>query len=310
MIKTETVLVRVEGGRAFFCPKDSQDDAMLRVLYGCGPQDEVQSMYDYGIDAASYQGARPIDSAIADFVETAKQSHISVQAAEVDSGDPSKAVLTIAFQADVDRAFALDISSALKEAGYDIKARLMADGRILQVIDFEGRAWLASDARQLAELDDAFAGDIPPEAAAKAVQAVKDQLGLPGDLHFNMRDLLASDDSATFCEFGHRLYKSTACGPWVKAISRRYGEIYYEKPEARDPSAPWLDDCVGILIGSIVEGSDAEVSPLELLFPFTQEQFEHAVNDVDAEADRLWQEAHGPIDVSDEDIDEPSSERG
>lgn len=48
----------------------------------------------------------------------------------------------------------------------------------------------------------------------------------------------------------------------------------------------------GIRLGSIVEGSDAEVDGGLLDFPFTQEQYEHAIEDMESECDRLWHEAN------------------
>lgn len=48
----------------------------------------------------------------------------------------------------------------------------------------------------------------------------------------------------------------------------------------------------GVLIGSIVEGSDAEVMPEELIFPFTEEELDRAVQNVEDDADMLWREAN------------------
>lgn len=46
----------------------------------------------------------------------------------------------------------------------------------------------------------------------------------------------------------------------------------------------------GVRLGSIVEGSDAEVAPVLLRFPFTPDQWEAAIEAIEDEADRLWRE--------------------
>jgi hypothetical protein len=48
----------------------------------------------------------------------------------------------------------------------------------------------------------------------------------------------------------------------------------------------------GITVGSIVEGSDADVGPVFLAYPFTMAQFWSALEDVNAEACALWDEAN------------------
>lgn len=49
----------------------------------------------------------------------------------------------------------------------------------------------------------------------------------------------------------------------------------------------------GVRLGSIVEGSDAEVAPVLLRFPFTLDQWEAAIEAIEDEADRLWREENG-----------------
>lgn len=46
------------------------------------------------------------------------------------------------------------------------------------------------------------------------------------------------------------------------------------------------------VIGSIVEGSDAEVWPIEVYLPCEEEEIDRAISDVESEADRLWREAN------------------
>jgi len=49
----------------------------------------------------------------------------------------------------------------------------------------------------------------------------------------------------------------------------------------------------GILIGSIVEGTDAEVTPRRLLYPFDDTDLDDAVKCIEVEAQHIWNETHG-----------------
>ncbi len=71
----------------------------------------------------------------------------------------------------------------------------------------------------------------------------------------------------------------------VSAVERK---VYYNSDEAN----AMIPNCVGVAIGSIVEGSDAEVGPKELRFPFTAKQLDEAVQAVNSEASELWHEAN------------------
>jgi hypothetical protein len=67
-----------------------------------------------------------------------------------------------------------------------------------------------------------------------------------------------------------RIYKDTACGASIT--------IHV-----------W-----GVEVSSIVEGSDAEVPPCSLAYPFTGDDFDRAVEHVEEVADELWREANEP----------------
>ena len=60
------------------------------------------------------------------------------------------------------------------------------------------------------------------------------------------------------------VYKYTECGAWIDWDSRE------------------------VRVGSIVEGSDAEVGPRHLEFPFDSDDYENVIRDVETEADMLW----------------------
>jgi hypothetical protein len=60
--------------------------------------------------------------------------------------------------------------------------------------------------------------------------------------------------------------------------------VYYVSDEANT----MFTDCVGVEIGSIVEGSEAEIGPDYLAFPFTREKFDEVVNGINDEACFYW----------------------
>ena len=71
------------------------------------------------------------------------------------------------------------------------------------------------------------------------------------------------------------VYKYTECGAWID----------------------WDDE--EVRIGSIVEGSDAEVGPYHLPFPFTMQDYERTMQTVEYEADIYWHEANGDPEEDD-----------
>ena len=79
---------------------------------------------------------------------------------------------------------------------------------------------------------------------------------------------LAAEYGTTPEHLERAVYKSTECGAWIE----------WDDKEVR--------------IGSIVEGSEAEVYPATLSFPFTMQEYEEAVQEIEADADALWREAN------------------
>lgn len=75
-----------------------------------------------------------------------------------------------------------------------------------------------------------------------------------------------------------RVYKDTSCGAWLSIVHNEDGTLW------------------GVKIGSIVEGSEACVDPAELRFPFSQKDWDEAIQYVKAEAKMLWNEANGEND--------------
>ena len=104
---------------------------------------------------------------------------------------------------------------------------------------------------------------------------------------YNNAKELCEDYDGNFWRFGRSLYKYTPCGPWCRLFLADGRVIYYEDKGADDP-ALLENDATGIEIGSIVEGSDVEVGPVFLEFPFTNEYLWDAVEEINEEADFYW----------------------
>jgi hypothetical protein len=118
--------------------------------------------------------------------------------------------------------------------------------------------------------------------------------------YHTLAELLEGEGHESPYRFGRALYKYTDCGPWVTFVTpgivgSSFGrhEVYYEDAAARGwASRFWGPRCTGIRIGSIVEGSDAEVGPITLTFPFSNEHLWDAVQEIDKEACLVWDEAN------------------
>lgn len=89
---------------------------------------------------------------------------------------------------------------------------------------------------------------------------------------------------------GRLIYKVTACGPWMSFVTNE-SVIYYEDAEAY--STGWINNCTGIKIGSIVEGSDSCATINELTFPFTEKDFDLALKNVNEEASFYFERDNG-----------------
>ena len=66
-----------------------------------------------------------------------------------------------------------------------------------------------------------------------------------------------------------RIYKATDCGAWIKLEEN------------------------AITFGSIVEGSNYDVTPIQVKWPFAREEFWDALELVERAANRIWLETHG-----------------
>lgn len=104
----------------------------------------------------------------------------------------------------------------------------------------------------------------------------------------NLKELLDAHGCETPWKFGRDTYKYTDCGPWVAFGAANGKDVYYEDEAARNMGQPWIDRCTGLKIGSIVEGSDVNIGPIYLPFPFTEKQLSDAIEQVNSEAVFYW----------------------
>jgi hypothetical protein len=82
-------------------------------------------------------------------------------------------------------------------------------------------------------------------------------------------DLLSHDLGENYETWSKRIYKGTDCGAWLRIIDNKTIEV-----------------------GSIVEGSDVEIEPCSIVWPFTKEEFWFAVQMINDEACLEWEKAN------------------
>jgi len=85
-------------------------------------------------------------------------------------------------------------------------------------------------------------------------------------IYFSVDETLPEAEVKSLIE--KNVYKFTDCGAWIK----------------------FMDN--GIELGSIVEGSDAEVSSDPLIYPFPEIDIEETIDYIEREASWLWTEAN------------------
>ena len=76
---------------------------------------------------------------------------------------------------------------------------------------------------------------------------------------------------------GHYFYKTTNCGVFTLFVigGECACELDYDDDDAK--YLDWSDNCIGIKIGTIVEGSDYEILPTFLEFPFSNDELDECI---------------------------------
>ena len=121
----------------------------------------------------------------------------------------------------------------------------------------------------------------------------------------NLGQLLDHFGAETPYQLGRSLYKATDCGPWITFVCEGSPNldappgpvhVYYEDRAADLPADQFErfhGRCTAVMVGSIVEGSDVEVGPEILSFPFTSDQFDQEVQAINDEAVFCWNRDNG-----------------
>ena len=78
----------------------------------------------------------------------------------------------------------------------------------------------------------------------------------------------------SMAEVKRNTYKYTECGAWCETVTDEWGDV------------------IGLRLGSIVEGSDACTESYTLEFPFYVNEFWVSLDQIEEEAEYLWQEAN------------------
>ncbi len=106
-------------------------------------------------------------------------------------------------------------------------------------------------------------------APIRSVTGLADHLGL-GPREVTPRDI------------GRTIYKNTTCGAHTTFLFPGGVSLYYN-----DELPPGLSfaACIGVKLGSIVEGSDAEIDADPLLFPFPGADFDLTISWIEGEVD-------------------------
>lgn len=90
------------------------------------------------------------------------------------------------------------------------------------------------------------------------------------------------------------IFKSTDCGASVQLLTS--AELYSGGSPIDDDVMSDIHpevEVIGVVLGSIVEGVDWGTEEYELLFPFTEKEFNSTLDDVESEANDIWNDTHG-----------------
>jgi hypothetical protein len=111
----------------------------------------------------------------------------------------------------------------------------------------------------------------------------------------SLNDLIVTllGEDYTPYSLGKEFYNDTSCGVWTKFITDT-SEFYYEDKEAiiENKISTWIDQCISIQIGSIVEGSDACIEVETLTFPFTLNELNQTLERIEREVEYQWKLAN------------------
>lgn len=256
-------VVRCVGGYRLVSANPARYELLLKLF--CGHASEVGKLI-----------RMPLGGLLDNVRSVAVQEKMGVRI----EGDPKMPSLILWDLAKAEAAAAVPLKSELKALRIPLAATWQPDGRIMFPNTLPGMFETRFD------WDPSLSRKANKQAAARHVASLFPDVATT---YFSLADLLDKKGNETPYQFGHGLYRYTACGPWVSFVvpGEERGRVYYGDKKAGE--VDWLDRCTGIEIGSIVEGSDVEVGPECLDFPFTKQELDGAVKRIDDEAKFYWE---------------------
>lgn len=98
-------------------------------------------------------------------------------------------------------------------------------------------------------------------------------------------------------EYAKAIYKNTECGAWTAFITPN-GKIYSgDLTKRQDTKEFAARNIIGILHGSIVEGSEAEFTGKPLVFPFEMQDLQNELDSLEELTSEAWEEANNGLDT-------------
>ncbi len=104
--------------------------------------------------------------------------------------------------------------------------------------------------------------------------------------------LFGTREASTPSEYARAVYEATECGASTVFVTPR-SEVVAADMTKRQDTMEWVcRHMVGVRHGSTVEGSEAEFKGRTLLFPFTLDELEATLQELEDQVDEAWKEAN------------------
>lgn len=91
-------------------------------------------------------------------------------------------------------------------------------------------------------------------------------------------------------QYARAMYKNTECGVWTVFVTPTEKICSGDLTKYQDTKEFAARYIVGILHGTIVEGSDAEFTGKPLLFPFDEDELQAEIYVLESDSEEAWQE--------------------
>jgi len=89
-------------------------------------------------------------------------------------------------------------------------------------------------------------------------------------------------------DWDYTLISDTLVITGIHKIPATVSNVYYEDKAASNDTLTLADKCVGIKVGSIIEGADYDATPFELYFPFEEEEYSEKLDELASEVEQEW----------------------